>query len=89
MAENPTLVDREKRKQDAAINTATLRAGLSNEQLTALATLEAFSWTLRFVRRPLFMAAIPVIFAPDGSRFVVLEADGSINENPGFKLRPD
>ncbi len=68
---------------------ATLRSGLSPEQLKALGTLEAFRWTLRFVRRPMFLDPIPVVFSPGGDRFVILEADGSINENPGFKLRPE
>ena len=83
------MVDRERRKQDAQAQAATLRAGLTPAQLKALQTLEDFRWTWRFVRRPLFLAPIPVLFAPDGSRFVILEADGSINENPGFKLRPE
>ena len=83
------MVDRERRKQDAQAHAATLRAGLSQAQLKALGTLEAFRWTLRFVRRPMFLDPIPVVFAPDGSRFVILEADGRINENPGFKLRPE
>jgi hypothetical protein len=82
------MVDRERRKQDAEAHAATLRAGLGQEQLAALRTLEQFDWTLRFVRRPMFLTPMPVVFSPDGSRFVVLEADGSINENPGFKLRP-
>ncbi len=82
------MVDRERRRQDAEAHAATLRAGLGQEQLAALRTLEEFKWTLRFVRRPMFLAPIPVLFAPDGSRFVILEADGSINENPGFTLRP-
>lgn len=81
------MVERERRRQDAEAHAATLRAGLSPQQLAALRTLEQFEWTLRFVRRPLFLEPVPIVFAPDGSRFVVLEADGSINENPGFKLR--
>jgi hypothetical protein len=43
---------------------------------------------LRFVRRPMFLAPIPIVFHRDGVRFAVLEEDGSINENPGFKIRP-
>ncbi len=81
------MVDRERRKHDAEAHAATLRAGLGQEQLAALHTLEQFNWTLRFVRRPMFLAPIPMVFSPDGSRFVVLEADGRINEDPGFKLR--
>jgi len=82
------MVGGERRKQDAEAHAATLRAGLGQEQLAALRTLEEFKWTLRFVRRPMFLALIPLVFSPDGARFIVLEADGGINENPGFQLRP-
>lgn len=78
----------ERRKALTAQDQATLRSGLTPEQLDALATLEHFRWSLRFVRRPMFHAPIPILFSPDGSRFVVLEADGTVNENPGFKIRP-
>ena len=78
----------ERRRSLTAQDQVTLRAGLTPAQLDALATLEHFSWTLRFVRRPMFQAPVPILFSPDGQRFVVLEADGAINENPGFKIRP-
>lgn len=78
----------ERRKALTAQDQVTLRAGLTPQQLDALVTLEHFRWTLRFVRRPMFQAPIPILFSPDGDRFVVLEADGAVNENPGFKIRP-
>lgn len=78
--------DRERRRQLEASDAA-LRAGLTPAQLSALPTLEAFRWKLRFVRRPMFQHPVPVLVAVDGKRFVVLEADGSINENPGFEIR--
>ncbi len=76
------------RRSGAVQDPVALRAGLTAEQLDALSTLEQFRWTLRFVRRPLFRAPIPIVFSPDGSRFIVIEDDGSVNENPGFKIRP-
>lgn len=79
---------RERRKPLTAQDQATLRNGLTPAQLEALATLEQFSWKLRFVRRPMFQDPIPIVFSPDGARFIVLEGDGAINENPGFKIRP-
>lgn len=82
------MSDRERRSQLDEESAAELRAGLTAEQLLALHTLEHFQWTLRFVRRPLFQTPIPVVFARDGKRFAVLEADGTVNENPGFKIRP-
>lgn len=78
---------RERRKR-AVQDPASLRAGMTPAQLDALSTLEQFRWTLRYVRRPMFRAPIPMVFSPDGSRFVVIEDEGSINENPGFKIRP-
>lgn len=80
------MVDRERRKQGAQ---AALRGGLAPQQLATLRTLQEFGWTLRFVRRPMFLDPVPIVFSADGARFLVLEPDGSINEDPGFKLRPD
>ena len=41
---------------------AELRAGLTHQQLATLHSMEQFQWELRFVRRPLFDAPIPVLF---------------------------
>lgn len=82
------MSDRERRSPIDVEDTAELRAGLTREQLATLHTMEQFRWHLRFVRRPLFQAPIPVMFNHDGSRYAVLEADGTFNEDPGFKLRP-
>ena len=57
-------------------------------QLATLHTMEQFHWKLRFVRRPMFMAPIPVLFNRDYSRYAVLEEDGSINEAAHFRIRP-
>ena len=81
------MSERERRRQTMAKSDAALRAGLTPAQLAALPTLELFQWKLRFVRRPLFCDPIPVLVAADGVRFVVLEPDGSLNENPGFRIR--
>jgi hypothetical protein len=82
------MFGRERRQAEAAAAAAAdLRAGLNPQQLAALQTLEDFQWSLRFVRRPMFDAPIPVVVDRTGTRHAVLEADGSLNENPGFKLR--
>ena len=81
------MSDGERRRALEPKSDAVLRAGLTAAQLSALPTLELFQWKLRFVRRPMFAAPIPVLVAADGKRFVVLEADGSINEEPGFEIR--
>lgn len=78
---------KERRNPGTASDHARLRAGLTPGQLATIETLEHFRWTLRFVRRPLFLDPIPVVIHPDGKRFAVIEADGSINEDSGLKLR--
>ncbi|WP_421567703.1 hypothetical protein [Stenotrophomonas sp. PD6] len=70
------------------IDPAALRAGLTDEQRQAVDTLEHFGWALRFVRRPLFRDPIPVLFDRSGERYVVLQADGSLDESQTLKLRP-
>jgi hypothetical protein len=74
-------------RQTAQSTAAVLRTGLTPSQLKALDTLEQFRWTLRFVRRPMFQDPIPVVFDRHGKRYAVLEADGTLNETPGFKIR--
>lgn len=80
------MFGRERRRQ-AEEAAADLRAGLNPQQLAALQTLEHFQWRLHFVRRPMFDAPIPVVIDRTGTRHAVLEADGTLNENPGFKIR--
>lgn len=75
------------RRQRQDPDTATPRAGLSQAQLASLATLEQFGWTLRFVRRPMFRDPVPVVFQRDGKRFVVLRADGTLDETPDLVVR--
>ena len=75
------------RRQTAQGAAAALRAGLTPSQLKTLDTLEQFRWTLRFVRRPMFQDPVPVVFDREGKRYAVLEADGTLNEAPGFKVR--
>ncbi|PBJ81546.1 hypothetical protein CMZ84_15250 [Lysobacteraceae bacterium NML93-0399] len=76
----------ERRSPDAPDH-ATLRAGLTAAQANAIATLELFGWTLRFVRRPLFRDPVPVLFDKDGTRWIVVDGDGALDENPDFEIR--
>ncbi len=64
-----------------------LREGLTPQQQQAVETLEFFGWQLRFVRRPLFRDPIPVLFERAGSRYVVVQADGTLDESQTLKLR--
>lgn len=83
------MYGRERRRQQTPRDPKELRQGLTPGQLKTLETMEQFRWTLKFVRRPLFMDPIPVVFDRDDARWAVVEADGSINESPGFKLREE
>ena len=86
-SEKPTS-RRERRKAQDQEDEAREKAGLTDPQLATLHTIEQFHWTLRFVRRPMFLAPIPVLFNRDDSRHAVLEEHGSINGTPDFKIRP-
>lgn len=77
------------RRNVDAENKARLRALLNEDQLQVLADLERFGWELKFVRRPLFQASIPVVFDAERKTWAVLEADGTLNTSPGFEIRGD
>lgn len=64
-----------------------LRSQLNEDQLFELAALERFGWELKFIRRPPFQKAIPVVVDSDGKRFAVLRDDGSLDEHPPFDVR--
>jgi hypothetical protein len=60
---------------------------LTPSQRGALVSLRHLGWELSFVRHPLFQAPAVVIHDAERKRFAVLEADGTINEHHGLKLR--
>ncbi|KRA41847.1 hypothetical protein [Pseudoxanthomonas sp. Root630] len=64
-----------------------LRSGLSRAQLDTLDMMESFRWRLAFVRWPMHSAAIPVLFNQTGTHYVVINEDGSLDEQPGLTLR--
>ena len=77
----------ERRRQAEPERSVALRRGLTPAQLSTLVVLEGFQWTLAFVRRPLFGDPVPVAVDRGRQRFVVIRADGSIDETPGLRLR--
>jgi hypothetical protein len=80
------MVDRERRQDKPAVSAA-LRAQLNDDQLMTLRDLERFGWELKFVRRPPFQDAIPVVFDGDRRTFAVLRADGTLDEQPELVIR--
>jgi hypothetical protein len=80
------MVDKERRRNLSPQQVA-LRRELNEAQVLTLASLEPYGWELKFVRRPMFQASVPIVFDADRKKFAVLEPDGTLNENPGFKIR--
>ena len=64
-----------------------LERDLNERQVSTLRALESVGWELKFVRRKLFQASVPVVFDGDRKKFAVLEQDGSLNETPDFDVR--
>ncbi len=60
---------------------------LTEMQLIALREIEAFGWKLRFVRKPRFQAAVPVVFRGEGDQMAVLDKNGKINLQPSIEFR--
>ena len=80
------MSDKERRRNSTQYQTA-LQRDLNEAQKMTLAALTPFGWELKFVRKPMFQAAVPVVFDGDRKKFAVLEADGTLNETPDFIIR--
>lgn len=81
------MTDRERRQYVGQATQDELRSGLTPQQNATLDSMGEFGWTLKFVRRPLFQPPVPVAFDRAHSRYAIIEADGRINEDPGFPIR--
>ena len=81
-------MDNERRRGEKPIPNA-MKKALNEAQLIALPALERFGWELRFVRRPLFQDAVPVVFNADGTTVGVLEDDGRLNLDVDLQIRGD
>jgi hypothetical protein len=79
-------MDSERRKGDMPIPDS-LEGTLNEAQLIALPALERFGWELRFVRRPLFQEAVPVVCNAEGTMVGVLEEDGRLNLQLAVQIR--
>ena len=64
-----------------------LESMLNEAQLIALPALERFGWELRFVRRPLFQEAVPIVFNGEGTSVGILEEDGRLNLQLDIPIR--
>lgn len=75
------------RRSDTRPSKAALRALLNEEQLDTLRGLERFGWELKFVRKPLFQEAVPVVFDGDTGVCSILRPDGTLEDHPAIALR--
>lgn len=66
-----------------------LESYLNPSQMTTLQQVENFGWVLRYVRRPLFMEPVPILYHRDMQQYAVLEMDGGLNRNVDVALRCD
>lgn len=60
---------------------------LNDDQMLALHHAERYGWHLAFIRRPLFMEPMAVLFGPAEGQIATLELNGDINETPDIILR--
>jgi hypothetical protein len=79
-------MDSERRKGEKPIPD-NLNGTLNEAQLIALPSLERFGWELRFVRRPVFQEAVPVVCNAEGTMIGVLEEDGRLNLQSDVQIR--
>ena len=68
----------EKRKGESPIPD-NVKEMLNEEQMIALRKIEGYGWQLRFVRRPLFQAVVPVVVSGKGDQIGILEEDGRLD----------
>ena len=76
------------RRRAASPPSRVLERLLNPAQIDTLRHLEHFGWELKFVRKPLFQPAVPIVFDGDRKSYAVIDEDGTVNQNPPFKIRP-
>ena len=81
------MFGKERRQHPGIASPQELRRGLSQGQLATIRTMEAFGWTLSFVRRPIFQDPLPVLLNGDGTRRAVIAVDGTATESAEIRVR--
>lgn len=82
------MPQRERRLGQTPPPSRVLERLLNPAQIETLRGLEHFGWELKYVRKPLFQDAVPIVFDGDRKTFAIIETNGALNQNPPFKLRP-
>jgi len=80
-------MQRTERRKSAAPPAHALERQLNEAQRATLRSLERFGLTLAFVRRPMFQPAVGVVLDAAKLSYLVIEPDGSVNEQVQLDLR--
>jgi len=80
-------MQRSERRKGAVPPAHALERQLNEAQLVTLRELERFGLSLAFVRRPLFQPAVGVVRDSAKRTYLVIEADGSVNEQVQIESR--
>lgn len=62
---------------------------LNSNQLAALQIIKSIGWHLKFVRRPMFLEAIPVLYNSELDQIGILDPDGNIDLQLELNTRID
>ena len=79
-------MDKEKRSRQQPIPD-NLRQILNSKQHAALEMIQSLGWQLKFVRRPMFMEAQPVVYNAKFDQIGVLDVDGNIDLELELNIR--
>jgi hypothetical protein len=79
-------MNREKRKSNISIP-ENLQEMLNKTQRQALPGIECLGWEPRFLRKPLFMAPVLVMYNATDGRIGILDEDGRIRIQTNIKVR--
>tara|TARA_R100000687_G_scaffold30831_2_gene25677 strand:- start:14 stop:205 length:192 start_codon:yes stop_codon:yes gene_type:complete len=60
---------------------------LNEDQRISLQQLENFGWSLRYVRRPLFLEPVAIVYHSGICAHAVLDIDGTLDRNSDVNLR--
>lgn len=82
------MPQRERRQGQPPPPSRVLERLLNPAQIETLRGLEHFGWELKYVRKPLFQDAVPIVLDGNRKDFAIIEPNGALNQKPPFKLRP-
>lgn len=83
-----TGMEKDKRNKQQPIPD-NLEEVLNSKQLAALRMIESLNWQLKFVRRPMFLDAVPVVYNAKFGHIGILDPDGNIELEVDFNIRSD